>query len=81
MSVRFGPLPERFDPAAIRRAAAILAAKIQLKKIRQHAHRYLAKVIRTQQDELELERVAEELYELTRRQNQNWTEREEQEFN
>lgn len=70
-----------FNAAAIRRAAAILAAKIQRNQIQyRYAHRYLAKVIRTQQQELDLQRVADELYELTRRQNQNWTQSEEQEF-
>lgn len=60
-----------FSPAAIRRAAAILAAKIEQLDPR-YAHRYLTQVIRTQQDELDLEREAEELLELCQRQRQDW---------
>lgn len=71
-----------FDPSAIRRAAALLAAKRRHNQVVQrYAHRYLAKLIRTKQDELELERADEELYELSLRQNQNWVEREVEEFN
>ncbi len=70
-----------FQPAAIRRAAAILATKLERDLVqRKHAHRYLAKVIQTQQEEIDLERAAEELWELTQRQNQNWVEREERHF-
>jgi hypothetical protein len=69
-----------FSPAAIRRAAAILAAKLDHHLDRRFAHRYLAKVIRTQQDELDLERAAEELLELCQRQHQDWTRRDEQHF-
>lgn len=70
-----------FQPEAIRRAAAILAAKIERRQIeRRYAHRYLTKVVRSQQDELDLERAAEELLELTRRQNQDWVASEEQLF-
>jgi len=70
-----------FQPAAIRRAAAILAAKLERGLVQpQYAHRYLAKVVRTQQEEIDLERAAEELLELARRQNRNWVEREEHHF-
>lgn len=69
-----------FSPAAIRRAAAVLAAKLEHHLDRRFAHRYLAKVIRSEQDELDLERAAEELLELCQRQHQDWTQREEQHF-
>jgi hypothetical protein len=70
-----------FDPAAIRRAGAILAAKLQHSQVdHRYAHRYLAKLIRNLQDEIELERAAKELLELSRRQNQYWIEREVEEF-
>ncbi len=68
-----------FSPAAIRRAAAILAAKLE-NLDRRHAHRYLTKLIRTQQDELDLEREAEELLHLCQRQRQDWTQDEEHDF-
>ncbi len=68
-----------FSPAAIRRAAAVLAAKIEHLD-RRYAHRYLTKVIRSKQDELDLERAAEELLELCQRQRQDWTYDEEQHF-
>jgi hypothetical protein len=70
-----------FQPAAIRRAAAILAPKLERDLVqRKHAHRYLTEVIRTQQEEIDLDRAAEELFELAKRQNQNWVEREEHDF-
>ncbi len=69
-----------FSPDAIRRAAAILAAKLDHHLDHRYAHRYLAKLIRTQQDELDLERAAEELLELCQRQHQDWTQSEEQLF-
>ncbi len=68
-----------FSPAAIRRAAAVLAAKLEHLDPR-YAHRYLTKVIRNQQDELDLERAAEELLHLCQRQRQDWTQDEEQHF-
>jgi transposase InsO family protein len=68
-----------FSPAAIRRAAAVLAAKIEHLD-RRYAHRYLTQVIRKQQDELDLERAAEELLELCQRQRQDWTHDEQQHF-
>ncbi|MCP4589863.1 MAG: transposase family protein [bacterium] len=70
-----------FQHEAIRRATAIVAAKLDNGTIdRSSAHRYLAKVIRSQQDELDLEKEAAELLELCKLQNQNWTHREEQHF-
>ena len=68
-----------FSAPAIRRAAAILAAKIERLETR-FAHRYLTKLIQNQQDELDLEREAEELLQLCERQRQDWTLREEQHF-
>ncbi len=70
-----------FQPEAIRRAAAIVAPKLDNGTIkRSSAHRYLAKVIRSQQDELDLEAAAVELLELCKLQKQDWTHREEQHF-
>ncbi len=68
-----------FSPAAIRRATAVLAAKIEHLD-RRYAHRYLTQVIRHQQDELDLERAAEELLELCQEQRQDWTRQEEHDF-
>ena len=68
-----------FSPEAIRRAAAVLAAKIQHLD-RRYAHRYLTQVVRTQQDQLDLERAADELLELCEKQRQDWTQDEEQHF-
>ena len=45
-----------------------------------YVHRYLTQLIRTQQDELELERAAEELLELCEHQRQDWTLDEQQHF-
>ena len=69
-----------FSTAAIRRAAAILAAKLDHHLEHRFAHRYLAQIIRTQQDELDLERAANELLELCQRQHQDWTQGEEKHF-
>ncbi len=69
------------EPAAIRRAAAIVTAKRKRGALEQRfLHRYLAKVIQNQQDELELERAAEELFELCRLENQLWTASEELDY-
>lgn len=68
-----------FSTAAIRRAAAILAAKIEHLEQR-FAQRYFTKLVRNQQDEIDLEREAEELFQLCQRQRQDWTLREEQHF-
>jgi uncharacterized protein (UPF0297 family) len=62
------------EPAAIRRAAAIVTAKLERDAIDQKfLHRYLAKVIRNCQDELDLERAAKELEHLCRREAEIWT--------
>ena len=58
---------------------AVLAAKIQ-RLDQRYAHRYLTQVIRTQQDEIDLERAADELLELCQKQRQDWTQDEEQHF-
>ncbi len=68
-----------FSATAIRRAAAVLAAKIDRLDPR-YVHRYLTQVVRTQQDEVDLERAAEELLELCQRQRQDWTQDERQHF-
>lgn len=69
-----------YEPAAIRRAAALVSAKLQHGNLDlQWAHRYLVKVIQSQQDFLELEHAQHELLELTRLQNQSWTHNEERE--
>jgi len=69
------------EPAAIRRAAAIVTAKRESGALDQrYLHRYLAKVIQNQQHELELERAAEELFDLCRAEAQLWTEGEEQDY-
>ena len=71
----------RYEPAAIRRAAAVVSAKLQRGAVElRWAHRYLTKVIQNQQDELDLERAAEELRQLCRIQNQSWTSFEEREY-
>jgi len=70
----------RYHPTAIRRAAAIVSAKLKRRAINTRwAHRYLAKVIQSQQDELDLEHAAQELLHLRRIQNQSWTRHEERE--
>jgi len=69
------------EPAAIRRAAAIVAARKARGLLdERHAHRYLAAVIRNQQDELDLQRAAEQLLELCRVENQLWTAGEETDY-
>jgi hypothetical protein len=70
-----------FESQAIRRAAAVVSAKLQGKRInREFAHRYLAKVIRNQQQELELERAEQELLVLCEAERQIWTALEEDEY-
>ncbi len=68
-----------FSPAAIRRAAAVLAAKIEHLD-RRYAHRYLTQVIRHQHNELDLERAAEQLLELCQKLRQDWIHQEEHDF-
>ena len=71
----------RYEPAAIRRAAAVVSAKLYRGAVDSRwAHRYLVKVIQTQQDELDLERAAKELHELCSIENQSWTHHEEREY-
>lgn len=70
-----------YEPAAIRRAAAIVTAKRQRGTIdERYVHRYLAKVIRNQQDELDLERAAQELLDLCTIEAQLWTANEERDY-
>lgn len=70
----------RFQPSAIRRAAAIVAAKLRRGDIDpKWAHRYLAKVIQSQQHEIDLDLAAHELLHLCELQNQSWTHHEERE--
>jgi len=68
----------RFSPDAVRRALAIFAAKRDRKALRpDFAHRYLAKLVSSCQDEVDLEIAARELLDLSRRQRELWTEAEE----
>jgi len=69
------------EPAAIRRAAAIVTARRESGALEErYLHRYLAKVIQNQQHELDLERAAEELFDLCRVEGQLWTEGEERDY-
>lgn len=71
----------RFQNEAIRRAAALFASKHQRGALdRRYAHRYLVKLIQNQQDELDLERAAEELLELCKKQNEDWVQHEELQY-
>ena len=66
-----------YEPAAIRRAAAIVTAKRERGALKEkYLHRYLVKVIQNQQDELDLERAAQELLELCTIEKQLWTDEE-----
>jgi len=70
-----------YEPAAIRQAAVIVAARLGRGELqRTHAHRYLAKVIQTTQESLDLERQAAELFELCRLQAQDWVSMERVEY-
>lgn len=70
-----------YELAAIRRAAAIVTAKRERRTVdEKYLHRYLAKVIRNQQDELDLERAAQELLELCTIEAQLWTANEERDY-
>ena len=70
-----------YEPAAIRQAAVIVAARLDRGELqRTHAHRYLAKVIQTTQESLDLERQAAELFELCRLQAQDWVSMERVEY-
>ena len=71
----------QFEPTAIRRAAAVVWAKLQGNRIdREFAERYLSKVIQNQQQELELERAEQELLLLCEAERQIWTTLEEEEY-
>ena len=70
-----------FEPAAIRQAAAIVAVRLDRGDLqRAHAHRYLAKVIQSTQESLDLERHETKLLELCRQQAQDWVSMERVEF-
>jgi hypothetical protein len=67
-----------FEPAAIKTAVAIFRSRKQRGKIKAAwAHRYLVKLIRNMQEELDLQRCEDELLHLSREQAQNWTREEE----
>jgi len=82
---RFGLLPKdpsgslrtylsEFEPAAIKTAVAIFQARQERGKIQvEWAHRYLVKLIRNLQEELDLQRCEEKLLDLSRAHAQNWT--------
>ncbi|MGH7456067.1 MAG: hypothetical protein ACRENG_32235, partial [bacterium] len=82
---RFGLLPKdssgnlraflsEFEPAAIKAASAIFRARQERGKIKTPwAHRYLVKLIRNLQEELDLQRCEEELLHLSRAHAQHWT--------
>jgi hypothetical protein len=62
-----------YEPAAIRQAAAIVTVRLERGELqREHAYRYLTKVIQSTQDELDLERQEAELLVLCRQQAQDW---------
>ncbi|MGH7493089.1 MAG: hypothetical protein ACREOO_11915 [bacterium] len=62
------------EPAAIKTAVAIFRARQERGKVKaQWAHRYLGKLIRNMQEELDLQRCEDELLHLNREQAQNWT--------
>lgn len=68
-----------FSAAAVRRGLAVLAARFERLEQRT-AHRYLARVIQSQEEELELERAAAELERLCQQAKQHWNEAEEEEL-
>jgi hypothetical protein len=62
-----------YEPAAIRQAASIVAVRLEDGQVeREHAHRYLAKVIQSVQASLDLDRQQGELLALCRLQRQDW---------
>jgi len=70
-----------YEPAAIRQAAVIVAARLGRGDLqRQHAHRYLAKVIQSTQESLDLAHQEAELLELCRLQAQDWVSMEREEY-
>src|SRR5574341_389678 len=90
--MRFGLLPKdssgslraflsEFEPAAIKAAVAIFRARQQRGKIKTPwAHRYLSKLIRNMQEELDLQRCEDELLYLSRAHAQNCTREQEQHY-
>jgi hypothetical protein len=63
-----------FEPAAIKTAVAIFQARHERGKIKaEWAHRYLVKLIRNMQEELDLQRCEAELLHFNRAHAQNWT--------
>ncbi len=67
-----------FQTAAIRRAAALVATKLERGLLdTQYVHRYLAKLVISFQEQIDLERAADELLVLCRAQNESWTKNEE----
>lgn len=71
----------RYEPAAIRRAHAVVAPKLERGDVDlRWAHRYLVKVIQNQQDLLDLEHAQNELLGLCRIQNQDWVRHEQAEY-
>jgi hypothetical protein len=74
-------LAATYEPAAIRRAAAVCAAKVERGAVdHRRLDRYLVAVIRNQQHELDLERAADELLLLCKLQNESWTSHEERDY-
>lgn len=70
-----------FSPEAVRRALALFAAKRASGRLdAEFAHRYLAKLVRSSQDEVELEIAERELLDLSRRQREIWTAAEEEDL-
>ena len=70
-----------YEPAAIRQAAVIVAPRLESGQLeREHAHRYLTKVIQSTQDMLDLERQEAGLLALCRYQAQDWVAQEQQEY-
>lgn len=70
-----------YEPAAIRQAAAIVAVRLERGQLqREHAERYLTKVIQSTQASLDLERQAAELLDLCRGQAQDWVAKERAEY-
>lgn len=70
-----------FSPAAIRTAAALVASKIQRNLLdARYIHRYLAKLVISCQEHIDLDRAADELLVLCQAQKQAWTNNEEHEL-
>lgn len=70
-----------YEPAAIRQAAVIISQRLRRGEFhREHAHRYLTKVIQSTQEYLDLEREATELIELCDLQAQDWVSAQREEY-